>query len=257
MGTTKINTEAILDGSIVFSKISDDFKDKISSACSTTSNEKLFLIGATEQADSSQTHSHESVYMSAGKLYIDDSEVASQEFVNNSLEAYSHALVSLNDRVGDLEENGGGLQVGIDDGVEAFYLIGTTSSASGQTVTQAKASTMVYVEDDKLYASSFYEISDERLKDFHDDIDVDFEVLKAIPKKYFTWKDNTKEGMTLGTSAQKVQEVYPELVSEGVHGLTVDYGRLSIVALKAIDKLHEENESLKAEINEIKKHLGL
>jgi hypothetical protein len=27
--------------------------------------------------------------------------------------------------------------------------------------------------------------------------------------------------------------------------------------IKSIDKLHKENESLKAEINEIKKHLGL
>lgn len=229
-----------------------------SSAGATSSNEKLYLIGATEQAESSQTYSHDNVYMSAGKLYVDNSEVASRQFVNSSLEAYSYVLVSFNERIGDLEENGGGLKVGIGyDTSTPFYIMGTTSTASGQTVTQAMASNKVYVEDDMLYATAFYEISDERLKDFHDDIDVDFEVLKTIPKKYFTWKDITKEGMTLGTSAQKVQEVYPELVSEGVHGLTVDYARLSVVALKAIDKLHEENEALRAEISEIKKHLGL
>ena len=39
--------------------------------------------------------------------------------------------------------------------------------------------------------------------------------------------------------------------------LCVDYSKLSIVALKAIDVLHEENEKLRAELDAIKKHLGL
>jgi hypothetical protein len=110
----------------------------------------------------------------------------------------------------------------------------------------------------------FYQTSDETLKVFHDDIEVNFNTLNSIPKMYYTWKgDNVKQ---IGTSAQKVQEIYPELVSlnEQTGKLSLDYAKLSIIALKAIDLLHEENESLKLEIetlhnemDKIKSHLGL
>lgn len=110
--------------------------------------------------------------------------------------------------------------------------------------------------------------SDERYKDFIEDITVDFNKLKAIPKKKFIWKegrffDNSK--IHLGTSAQKLKEIYPELVNIFNHDeckdindekaiLGVDYEKLSIVALAAIDKLNErleileqDNKNLKAE----------
>ena len=87
------------------------------------------------------------------------------------------------------------------------------------------------------YAAAFYETSDERLKDFSNEIVVDFNKLKEIRKSYFTWKDGDDKTQ-IGTSAQDVQKVYPELVSENKDGiLTVDYARLSLVALAAIDKL--------------------
>ena len=89
------------------------------------------------------------------------------------------------------------------------------------------------------YATSFYETSDENLKDFHDDITVDFNKLKEIRKSYFTWKDGD-QNLHIGTSAQDIQKVYPELVSEDNKGnLNVDYAKLSIIALSAIDKLDE------------------
>lgn len=101
-------------------------------------------------------------------------------------------------------------------------------------------------------ASAFYETSDENLKWFTGEIPVDFEQLKTIPKQYFVWR-NRETPTNIGTSAQKVQEIYPEIVSTAQDGhLTVDYGKLSIVALKAIDLLNEKIERLEAEIKELK-----
>ena len=101
-------------------------------------------------------------------------------------------------------------------------------------------------------AKGFYETSDENLKWFTGEIPVDFEQLKTIPKEYFIWR-NRETPINIGTSAQKVQKVYPELVMESEGHLSVDYAKLSIVALKAIDILNERIEKLEEEIKELKK----
>lgn len=90
-------------------------------------------------------------------------------------------------------------------------------------------------------SQGFFDTSDERLKDFYDDIDVDFDKLKAIPKKYFSWKNDENKEIHLGTSAQEIQKVYPEIVNESADGeLSVDYSKLSVVALAAVDKLYNK-----------------
>ena len=62
--------------------------------------------------------------------------------------------------------------------------------------------------------------------------------------------------MQIGTSAQVVQKFYPEIVTSTGDGLlNVDYSKLSIIALSAIDKLHLENQDLKHEINLLKQEI--
>lgn len=117
----------------------------------------------------------------------------------------------------------------------------------------------IYMENDEVHgATGYYADSDERLKTFHGEIDVDLEKIIELPKAYFTWNDGRSQKMELGTSAQKVKELYPEIVSEDENGkLSVDYAKLSIIALKAIDMLNEERKQMKSDIEAIKTKLGL
>ena len=96
--------------------------------------------------------------------------------------------------------------------------------------------------------NGFYQDSDIRLKNFGDDININFNDLASIPKKHFEWKDDKYGvGQQIGTSAQALLRVYPELVTRNDDGYyTVNYAGLSIVALAAIDRLWEEIERLKA-----------
>lgn len=109
----------------------------------------------------------------------------------------------------------------------------------------------------KLYAAQgFFEESDERLKNFEGKINIDLDKLSKLKKNYFTWKNdsNTKQ---LGVSAQEIMELYPEIVSETEDGiLNVAYEKLSVVALAAIDQLHDENKKMKNKINTLEERLA-
>lgn len=107
-------------------------------------------------------------------------------------------------------------------------------------------------------AITTYHSSDERLKTFEGDVEVDLEKLKALPKKYFHWTADADGKRQLGTSAQAVREVFPELVSEDSDGyLSVNYSNLSVVALAVIDKLAEQNTELERRLARIEKLLNI
>ena len=76
------------------------------------------------------------------------------------------------------------------------------------------------------------------------------------PKKYFTWKGDESKTVEIGTSAQKVKELYPEMVTvDPNEKLGVAYDKLSVVALAAIDKLYAMYKESQEEIKELKSRI--
>jgi hypothetical protein len=108
-----------------------------------------------------------------------------------------------------------------------------------------------------LYANAFYESSDENLKNILKPIETDLEELSKLRKVYFEWKDtgNGITGPQLGVIAQDIKKLYPEIVDGEEGGLTVQYDKLGVIALDAVDKLYQENKELKARCESLEKRV--
>jgi hypothetical protein len=108
-----------------------------------------------------------------------------------------------------------------------------------------------------LYANAFYESSDENLKNILKPIETDLEELSKLRKVYFEWKDNSNgiTGPQLGIIAQDIKKLYPEIVDGDEGGLTVQYDKLGVIALDAVDKLYQENKELKARCESLEKRV--
>ena len=87
-----------------------------------------------------------------------------------------------------------------------LYFIGKSNTDNESLgTTNLFVASGAYINNSKFYGSAFYETSDERLKYFTSDVNVDFDKLKSIPKKYFMWKNREMNPTNIGTSAQKLQ----------------------------------------------------
>jgi hypothetical protein len=127
----------------------------------------------------------------------------------------------------------------------SIYIIGKDSETDGWNGN-------FYVSRAYFINNELYEGSDERAKNFIEDISVDFNKLSTLPKKYFYWKEGYGDPnrRTIGTSAQEIAKIYPEVVSTNKDGfMSVSYEKLSIIALAAIDKLNERISELEAKLN--------
>ncbi len=122
--------------------------------------------------------------------------------------------------------------------------VASTGTMSATTKLTVGSTITLTASDGKITASSFYESSDERLKIFKGDLDLTLEQINSIPLKRFIWKKNPKQGIQIGTVAQQVQKIIPSIVNEDQF-LSVDYAKLSIVALQAIRILTSEIQELK------------
>lgn len=113
-----------------------------------------------------------------------------------------------------------------------------------------------YYFDNNVQANGhFYEYSDLRLKNIISGIKYRLEDLAKIPLIAFEWKDNPGK-VNLGTIAQNVQAIIPEIVNEKEY-LSLDYGVLGtisgVTACKEIMKLKKEIADLKIKLKQLTK----
>lgn len=102
-------------------------------------------------------------------------------------------------------------------------------------------------------AKTFIQSSDADLKTIKGNVNVDLDKLKEIPKIFFKYNEDDDNITRIGTIAQDVQKIYPEIVHTDEDGhLSLEYDKLSVISLKAIDKLYERQIELENEIKDLK-----
>ena len=134
--------------------------------------------------------------------------------------------------------------------------ISATSNGCGAIGASGTRFTYGYFSQQVHAAGGFYESSDERLKDIQAPLTTDLDKLSQLRKVYFKWKEDPKD-THIGVIAQDIKELYPEIVTETDEGnLNVDYSKLSVIALDAVDKLNNKCNNLETELQEVKEKLN-
>lgn len=128
---------------------------------------------------------------------------------------------------------------------DGFYNLGTTDLKFDKAYIKTVNATV-----------GFFQTSDERLKDEIKPIETNLDDLSKLRRVSFIFKNDKSKQRQIGFIAQEIKKLYPELVSETENGyLTIDYSKLSVIALDAIDKLFEMNKNLDERLTKIEKLL--
>ena len=128
------------------------------------------------------------------------------------------------------------------DSSTAGYILGKNENSNGWNGT-------IYVSSAYFQNGVLYEGSDERWKNIVGNINVDLNDIESIPKVYYTMKSDESEKVQIGTIAQNLREMFPEIVSVGEDGfMSVAYDRLAIIALAAIDELNKKIKELDSKL---------
>ena len=149
-------------------------------------------------------------------------------------------------KVGSIVINGNNDVTGLDNVVTNTITTNNVVTVGGKlNITGAVATSSNIVAEGTITSAGFYQSSDERLKTFTSDYDIDLESIKNIKTGKFYWNSDENQVINGGVSAQTVEEYFPELVKEDENGFkSVNYDGLAVVAIAAIKKLTDRIEQL-------------
>lgn len=90
-------------------------------------------------------------------------------------------------------------------------------------------------------AAAFYQSSDERLKNIKSELCLDdcYKLMNDCSTIVYSLKDDENDQNQIGMIAQQVKEIMPEVVQENNGYYSINYSRLSVVALRLIKNLSE------------------
>ena len=247
--------------------------------CGTTSNELMSLTSGTFQKQTGGVGSAtQPVYVTDGTITVSNANVGDVTipvYLNGG--TISQCELTPSSITGADAADGGTLFLQSIDGVKQwavgnkttkgdfsinatykYYLVGildedsTNTNVKGDSfecLTGAKRAdgTGIYFKNYELFQTS-----DENLKTFTGDIDINFDNLATIKKGIYHWTDDPNKISDIGIGARSLEALYPEIVDENNGVKTVAYNRLGVIALAAIDKLHLRVKELETEMKELK-----
>ena len=129
----------------------------------------------------------------------------------------------------------------IQTATKANFLSGATVAGVTTTLSNVNVSVNVAVTGD-ISATNFNSTSDVALKQDVSVIDNALEMISQLEGVSWKWKETLKP--SLGVTAQNVEEVAPELVSNGNHK-SVNYNGIIGILIEAVKELKSEVDELK------------
>jgi hypothetical protein len=214
-------------------------------------NQPVYMVDGTITAIT------ENIGNSLNPVYLDNGVITQCTLKPSSIsgaEAAERYLMSTSDGTGVWGRGNTTTAGTFDNGSgTAYYLVGIAPTNYGdgsfKLLTGAKRTdgTGIYFKNYELFQTS-----DENLKTFTDDIDINFDNLATIKKGIYHWTDDPNKISDVGIGARSLEALYPEIVDENDGVKTVAYNRLGVIALAAIDKLHLRVKELETEMKELK-----
>lgn len=257
----------------VFIDSTGKVKECTYSAATSTNNKLIFASqGVISEQVGAAGGSRQPVYVKDGQIvpiidsigdsqtpvYLDKGKIIECDLKAHSIkgaDAENYYLMSNADGVG-VWGKGNTTTAGSFENVSgtAYYIVGIDPNKnvfgdSFKQLTGAKRTdnTGIYFKNFELFQTS-----DENLKTFTGEIDINFDNLATIKKGIYHWTDDPNKISDIGIGARSLEALYPEIVDENDGIKTVAYNRLGVIALAAIDKLHLRVKELETEMKELK-----
>ena len=198
------------------------------------------IIGSIENADNATSDGDGNIIKNT---YATKNEI--KNFVN--IDNFNKSINDLSTRIDNLSNNDNG----------TIDLSNYNGDVSIKVKNYFNVNGNVTIDGSIAAKDGFYQTSDERLKTFKNPININLDELSNIKKFIFAFNDDLTNDH-IGVSAQEIQKLYPEIVSMDINGiLKVDYSKLSVIALAAIDKLYQDNIKLNNRLKELESKIKI